>query len=156
LGECIHFIDYAIWCCGVPVAVTARALPDVGRYRRDNLAMTISFEDGSIAQILYCANGDRGLGKERIEAHAGGRSAVIDDFRRLELHGARGRRVRRAYLRQDKGHTGEWVAFTRAIRRGGGSPTPFNEVRAGMVVAFAAQDSLADGQPRMLGCTGDV
>jgi hypothetical protein len=39
---------------GCPMqTITAAALPDAGRYNRDNLTVTISFEDGSVANLLY-------------------------------------------------------------------------------------------------------
>ena len=46
-----------------------------------DLAVQISFADGSAGQILYTSKGNPGLPKERVEVHAGGLSAVVDDYR---------------------------------------------------------------------------
>ena len=43
--------------------VIAAALPDAGRYNRDNVTVTIGFEDGSVANLLYPANGDRAVAR---------------------------------------------------------------------------------------------
>ena len=70
------------------------ALPDSGRYHQDNVVMTFTFKDGSIGTVTYLANGDKTFPKERVEVFCGGRVAVLDDFRRLELtHGGRNRTV---------------------------------------------------------------
>src|SRR5262249_41434088 len=75
-----------------------------------SFVVTATFHDGSVATILYSADGASALPKEYVEAHSGGRSAVLDDFRRLTLAGGGGRRMlgRRG---QDKGHRAQLVAF---------------------------------------------
>ncbi|MDP2957977.1 MAG: bi-domain-containing oxidoreductase, partial [Longimicrobiales bacterium] len=88
VGEVCHFVDLAAYLTGaVPVGVHAAAAPDRGRYREDNVAITLSMSDGSVATIAYVASGDRALGKERYEVFGGSRTAVVDDFRSLRLLG---------------------------------------------------------------------
>jgi predicted dehydrogenase/threonine dehydrogenase-like Zn-dependent dehydrogenase len=148
LGEVVHFIDLAMWLAGAPpVTVSAVGPPGGGRYQDDNLAITVTFANGAVGQILYLANGSRLAGKERLEVHGGGRTAILDDFRSLVLADSRSRHVSRSRFRQDKGHAAEWSAFARAIRDGGPSPIPFNGIRAVMETAFCALDSLAAGAP---------
>src|SRR5882724_1193922 len=56
LGEACHFIDLLIYLAGQkPVNVTTRALPDMARYSRDNLLITIEFSDGSLGTATYVA-----------------------------------------------------------------------------------------------------
>jgi predicted dehydrogenase len=74
--------------------------------------------------------------------HGGGRSAVLEDFRRLELFANGRRSVTRSILRSDKGHRAGFAAFADAIRRGGPSPIPFEEIVTTMRAAFAARRSL--------------
>ena len=46
VGELCHFVDWARAVVGYPTrAITAAALPDVGRYNEDNVTVTITFED---------------------------------------------------------------------------------------------------------------
>ena len=127
------------------------ALPDAGRYSRDNLAITLSFVNGSAAQILYCANGDKALGKERIEVHGGGCSAVLDDFRRLDLLRDGRRATTRSLLRADKGHADEWVAFVSAVQGRSAAPIPFEELESGMLAALSAVRSADQRQPVRIG-----
>jgi predicted dehydrogenase/threonine dehydrogenase-like Zn-dependent dehydrogenase len=155
LGEACHFIDWAGWFAGAPaICVTSSALPDGGRYSRDNVVITLRYSNGSTAVITYLANGDRGLGKERIEVHGGGRSGLIDDFRRLELVKDGHRRVRRSWLRQDKGHRTECERFVAAVRSGAPAPIAADDLWATARTTFAAVKSLEVGQTVSLAATG--
>ncbi len=123
IGEGCHFIDFLTFLVGeAPISVFGAALPDAGRYRQDNLVLTFTFKDGSLGTLHYLANGDKSFPKERVEVFAGGRVAVLDDFRTLELVHAGQRDVHRSRLRQDKGHRAAWEAFINAIRTGGPPP----------------------------------
>jgi len=77
----------------------------------------------------------------------GGKVAVLEDFRRLELvrHGRK--EVIRARLRQDKGHRAEWQAFADAVRSGKPAPISFDQIVAVSLATLRIRDSLAVGQP---------
>jgi predicted dehydrogenase/threonine dehydrogenase-like Zn-dependent dehydrogenase len=147
VGECVHFLDFAQWLFGVPaISIQVSSLPDVGIYNQDNLAITIRYANGSLAQIQYLANGDRSAGKERIEVHGGGLTAVLDDFRALHLVRA-GRVLKtRTLLTQDKGHSGEWASFADSITSGKPSPIHFSELNSTMLTVFSGLESLNSGQ----------
>lgn len=151
LGEVCHFVDFLTFLAGEPpAAVYARALPNGGRYRDDNVVISLEFASGSVGGITYVANGDPTLGKERIEVFGGGATAVLDDFRSLvRLHGGK-RAVDRARLRQDKGHRGEWEAFVRAVREGGPAPIPFEELVSTSLATFRILESLKSGVPQRI------
>jgi predicted dehydrogenase len=148
LGEVCHFVDLLCLLTGSPVLeVETRSLPNPGRYSNDNVVCSLRFADGSQGTISYLANGDKAYSKERIEVFGGGRVAVLEDFRRLELVRAGKTRVMRSLLRQDKGHRGEWELFAKAIQTGGTSPIPFAEVVATMLATFALEESRCLGRP---------
>ena len=52
----------------------------------DSFAAHIRFASGAVGTLVYSGGGDPKLPKERLEAFGGGVSAVLDDFRRLELY----------------------------------------------------------------------
>ncbi|NIM95616.1 MAG: Gfo/Idh/MocA family oxidoreductase, partial [Anaerolineales bacterium] len=143
VGEACHFIDLlTFFVDSLPVRVNCIGLPDGNRYHEDNVIIVIEFADGSIGTVTYLANGDRSLAKERIEVFGGGRAAVLDDFRTLELYSGGKRRVERSRLRQDKGHRGEWGAFAEAVTTGGPPPIPYDQLIAVTQASFAAIESL--------------
>lgn len=141
IGEGCHFLDFLTFLVGAPpVSVSATALPDGGRYRQDNVSMTLTFPDGSVGVVDYLANGDKSFPKERLEVFGGGRVAVLEDFRALLMtHNGRQKRMR--LWAQDKGHAAEMQAFARAIREGI-PPIPYNQLIGVAQASLAAVESL--------------
>lgn len=116
LGEGCHFVDFACWFMGsLPVAVAA-AVPEssapVALEQRFTLALT--FAGGSVATIVYGSEADSAYPKELVEAHSAGRSAVLDDYKSLELRGS-GRSRTISDRSQDKGHRAQFVAFRQRL-----------------------------------------
>lgn len=109
LGEGCHFVDFACWVVSSPVAQVLCVLShDAGTLpaSAQSFSATLRFQDGSSATILYTARGASALAKEYVEAHAAGRSALLDDFRSLRL--LDGRHTERHRGRsQDKGHAAQ-------------------------------------------------
>jgi predicted dehydrogenase len=141
IGEGCHFVDFLTFLAGfAPVSVTAHALPDNGKYREDNVSMTFTFADGSVGVVDYLANGDKSFPKERIEVFCGGRVAVLDDFRALEMiRDGHRTTVRKA---QNKGWRDEWVAFAKSIREGGQPPIPYEQLIGVTKATFAVMESI--------------
>lgn len=147
IGEGCHFIDFLTFLVGAPpVAVTAQALPDSGRYAGDNASLSFEFPDGSLGVVAYLANGDKAFPKERVEAFAGGRVAVLEDFRSLELVHNGQRPLFPLRSPQDKGHQSEWIAFAQAIRKGGPEPIPYLHLLSVTQASFAAVQALRSGE----------
>ena len=146
IGEGCHFVDFLTYLVGEPpLTVSAAGLPDMGRYREDNLTMTFTFPDGSLGTVIYLANGDKAFPKERVEVFCAGRVAVLDDFRSLETVAEGRRRVYRSRLRQDKGHLAEWDAFRETILAGGPAPIPYEHLFGVTRATFAAVKALRSG-----------
>ncbi|RPI23793.1 MAG: gfo/Idh/MocA family oxidoreductase, partial [Chloroflexota bacterium] len=142
-GEGCHFVDFLTFLVGEPpCSVTAHALPDAGRYREDNAVLTFTFPDGSIGTVSYLANGDRAFPKERVDVFTGGRIAVLDDYRSLEMVKDGKRQTLHSRLRQDKGFYAEWVAFTEAVAAGGPAPISYAHLFGVMRATFAAVRAL--------------
>ncbi|HEX9797172.1 MAG TPA: bi-domain-containing oxidoreductase [Anaerolineales bacterium] len=146
VGEGCHFIDAMTFLCGaMPIQLSAQSMAG-GDHPDDNFTLTIGFADGSIGTLVYTAAGDRAQGKERLEVFRGGRSAVLDDFRRLTTFAGGRRSQQRAWLRQDKGHRGLWQAFVDAIGAGGPPPIAYEQLLAVSQAALAGMQSLGSGQ----------
>jgi predicted dehydrogenase len=142
IGEGCHFVDLVTFLTGsAPVSVRAEALPDRGKYRQDNVSMTFSFADGSIGVVDYLANGDKSFAKERVEVFCGGRIAVLDDYRSLEMVENGSRKLVRSAFKQDKGHAGEMQALVDGIR-GGKAPIPYEQLNGVSLAMIAAVEAL--------------
>jgi predicted dehydrogenase len=148
IGEACHFVDFLTYLVGeTPSLVSAYGLPDAGKYREDNVFMTFQYPDGSIGSVSYLANGDKAYPKERVEVFSGGRVAVLDDYRSLEMIHQGRRRVHRSFLRQDKGHRSEWESTAAAILAGESGPIPDDHLFGVAEATFAALDALRCGKP---------
>lgn len=146
IGEGCHFLDFFAFLCGArPRSVFATPAGGEGA---DDLDLVVSYEDGSVGHLSYCTTGASATPKERVEIFGGGRSGLLDDFRRLELHRGPRRSVRGGrWSRQDKGHRAELQAFIEAVRTGGPTPIPWESQIDTTLTTFAALRSAAEGRP---------
>jgi predicted dehydrogenase len=112
LGEGVHFFDFLAFLSGcAPVRVQA-ASP---RSRsRDEAVITIEFADESVASLVYAGCGSARTGKERVEVFAGGATFVLDDFRRLDVHGLGARGLKTSKV--EKGQKEQLQNFYQALR----------------------------------------
>jgi len=152
VGEFCHFVDWARSVIGSPIhSVAATSLPDGAQYASDNISVTLKFADGSVANLLYLANGDRSIPKEFFEVFCRGAIARLHDFRALEL--ACNGRVQKFKFNsmQDKGHRRELQLTIEAIRSGNPSPIPFEELVEVTNATFLVQQALATGEVIQLG-----
>jgi len=146
LGEVCHFIDLAQTLANSTIRRVHAAgigLPDPASRLRDNVAITLELDNGSLANIVYTSKGDPALGKERVEVFGGGVSAVIDDFVTTTI--VRGGKSERHKTTQDKGHREELTRFLRMLSTGGPSPTPLWAVQTSSLATIAALESLDVG-----------
>lgn len=150
LGEACHFIDLLIFLTNSqPLQVMTQALPDSGRYQRDNFHITLTFVNGSIASLTYTANGDRALGKEFLEVFGGGLAARLDDYRTLTIRRGNLTLNRLSRLRQDKGHQAEWLAFAAHLTGRNPPPMSLTDIILTTQTTLAAQQSLEQREPIM-------
>jgi predicted dehydrogenase/threonine dehydrogenase-like Zn-dependent dehydrogenase len=120
LGEACHYIDFCRWLVDSPIVSTnASCVGGIGTgiIPEDNAAISLAFEDGSIARILYVSNGSTGLGRERCEVHSEGKSAVWEDFKYLKLIRRSGfPKVSRDFLFLKKGYEEEANLFFKSMK----------------------------------------
>ncbi|MCJ7696229.1 MAG: bi-domain-containing oxidoreductase [Anaerolineaceae bacterium] len=146
IGEGCHFIDFLTYLVGKnPSKVSAVGLSNNGKYNNDNIILTFTYPDGSIGAITYVANGDKAYPKERVEVFCGGRVAVLNDFRSLELANKGKITRKKTAHKQDKGHQAAWSAFLTALRNLGEPPIPYDQLIATTQASFAAVEALKKG-----------
>jgi predicted dehydrogenase/threonine dehydrogenase-like Zn-dependent dehydrogenase len=117
LGEGCHFVDFACWLMGdLPEQVSAQVPESPNLLAASpRFAITLTFANESIATILYGSESAPAVTKELVEAHSGGRSATLHDYRRLELSGPTGRPKTERDRGGDKGHRAQFVAFRKSL-----------------------------------------
>jgi len=111
--------------------------------------VTIGFEDGSVANLLYLANGDKAVAKEYLEVFCGAGIARIDDFKTLYL--SRHGRTETSKSCQDKGHRREIELTIEAVTRGREAPIPFEELIEVTETTLAIEEAIRTQRTLSLG-----
>jgi predicted dehydrogenase len=147
LGEGCHFVDLLMHIAGSRVASAyAVAVSEMDKTieSSESIVGTLRFTNGAVGTLVYTGAGDTRLPKERIEAFGGGVSAVIDDFRRLELYSNGKKAVVRQ--KQDKGHRALLSHFLK-VAAGQAEPMPADSYLASTRATLAMAESLRTGVP---------
>jgi len=149
IGEGCHFVDLASALCGAnptTVYAVASAKAEKSPLLNDNLSVVLTFGNGSIANILYTADGSKSLPKERVEIFAGGSSAVIDDFKSLTLYHQNSKVTTRKLPAQDKGQKAMIDAWLSGLQSGKACVS-YESLISNSVATIMAMESLTIGAP---------
>ena len=144
LGEVCHFIDlFQYFSDALPTRVHAFSMEtqDQSIVTQDNVVIVLTFNDGSVGSIGYFSEGSKALPKERCEITGGGRTAVIDNFNKVELYG----RTRKTKKFRGKGHSEEMKEFITSLKNGMPAISLESQL-ATTLTTFAILESLDSGQ----------
>lgn len=152
IGEGCHWLDLMQFFVGDEVEVVSvdvSAISPTGRgvwWGRDNLTASVTYADGSVGTLIYCAMAAKGMPKEHIEAHWDGHTAIINDFKSAKLYDVKGNgQSLWQSSKQDKGHLEELRQFAKAIKSGGECPIPWSSQRRTSWLAITI-DQMVRGQ----------
>jgi predicted dehydrogenase len=129
LGEACHIVDLFRSLVGHPVkAMHCAPLrgSKPGAKANDNFTLTLEYEDGSVATLLYTAQGHRDVSKERMEVFFDQKVFVMDDYLTMSAHGMPKASIE--LKQRDKGHAAELAAFRDAAISGERFPIPWDEL----------------------------
>lgn len=88
IGEGCHFVDLAsalVQSNPTKVMAVGTRKGNGSALLNDNLSIILTFQDGSIANITYTADGSKAQAKEYVEMFGGGLSGTINDFKETTL-----------------------------------------------------------------------
>lgn len=149
IGEGCHFIDLASALVGSNVKTVyavGSSKAEKSALLNDNLCLALTFENGSVANITYTADGSKAMAKEYIEVFGGGRSAQIDDFKEVALFSGDSNAKRVKLGVQDKGQKHMIAAWLEGLQRG--KPcVAYDCLMATSLATVMAVESLGLGMP---------
>jgi predicted dehydrogenase/threonine dehydrogenase-like Zn-dependent dehydrogenase len=143
VGEGCHMIDVCSFLTGSTLAdLKANAIKpgDHRYYQHDNVQMSLTYEDGSVAQITYTALGAPQHPKERVEVYAGGWVFTIDDYKRLVILGPASKVI--DYKATEKCHLEELISFSKWMRGEAGPPIELACMLETTLATFAAYEQI--------------
>ena len=144
-----HYIDMLCFLSdSLPARIHAEALtvPSSPNPNRDSVSVTIRMQNDSLGVIHFLTTGDASISREYLEVFGGGRTAILDNYRALELHHG-GRRKVKKISSQQKGFREEVSAFVAAVRNGIEMPISFESIVAVSRAGFLIHESLECGEP---------
>jgi predicted dehydrogenase/threonine dehydrogenase-like Zn-dependent dehydrogenase len=145
IGEACHFIDLITYLTGSKVkAVCMNAMGINPQENTDNATILLQYENGSTGVINYFANGSKSYEKERIEVYSQERTAIINNFRKLETFGFKNLKSFKTGL--DKGHKTQFESLVTTTTNGGNPLISFDEIVNTTKASFAAIESLKEGK----------
>lgn len=151
VSEGCHFVDLISYISGgLPEYVTATMIGgNVPGGQNDNCIVTLEMNNGSIATLIYVANGDSHFEKERIEVFGQQRAAVIRNWHSALLS-YNGKQEKIKPGATGKGHKGEIQSFIEAIRHGQPAPIEPESAFRTTLATLKIQESLLDGGRKSL------
>ncbi len=145
IGEVCHFIDLIGFLVASPIRTIMAASVqsnDQAATDRDSVCITMTYENGSLANILYHALGNSEYPKEVVEVAAGRQTYLLNDYRSLDIFAGKNKKQKSP---QDKGFDAELDAFIGAVKNGTPSPISMAEQIETTLAAFAVHRSLDTG-----------
>jgi hypothetical protein len=98
--------------------------------------VTIEYQNGDLANLLYTSIGSNEMPKERLEIFGSKKSAVLDDYKELTIFS---NHKKHYSTKQDKGHKEELIVLKNAIK---GEQNISKETNHGILATKIAFDVL--------------
>lgn len=124
-GEACHIYDLFTFLTDAHMVEINHSsiTPQTGFYRMDdNFITTVSFDDGSVATLVYTSMGDRNFPKEKMDLFCDGWVASLVDYKSLNFTGKKIKELKTKTI--NKGHREELKAFANAILENEDWPIP--------------------------------
>jgi predicted dehydrogenase/threonine dehydrogenase-like Zn-dependent dehydrogenase len=141
IGEACHFMDLITYLTGSKIkSVCMNAMGVNPEENTDNASILLQYENGSTGVINYFSNGSKAYSKERVEVYSQDRTLIMDNFRVTKGYGFKG--FSKLKTKLDKGHKAQFTELIAAVKKGGNSLIPMDEIVNTTQASFAAIESL--------------
>jgi len=150
IGEMCHFIDLMqFFTDSRPNKIFAEHIStsDHSMKPDDNISIIIKFDNGSIGNLLYAANGDSKLPKEHLEIFGGNMTGLIKDFQSVEIYKNNNKKI---FSVSGKGQKECVDNFLHSIKNNIEPPITFESLYLTTLSTFKIVDSLVTGLPQVI------
>jgi len=151
LGEGCHFVDLLYWLLeSEPTWVSGACLPTGAKepIGDHNVASTIGFADGSVANFTYSTVGSKTSSGERIEGWAPGLGCIVEDFKWFQSRTST--RATKSKWWPEKGYETQMRDFVDSIRTGDAPAVTVRDGARATVVCLRLLESVHDRMPRAI------
>ena len=148
IGEAGHFLDvFSFITRSRPISVVAKSLrhQQVTQDDVDNISAIVTYENGSVGNLLYLTQGGKKVPKEILEIYGGGCTIQLHNFEALTIfQGNEQRKIKARGI--NKGQKEEMHAFVSAIKSGSEMPISLDNLLDTTLTTIAIAESLRTGQ----------
>ncbi|QNU66796.1 Gfo/Idh/MocA family oxidoreductase [Ruminiclostridium herbifermentans] len=152
VGEGCHIIDlFSYLIESKPISTSVNyLLPSRGYYKaEDNVSVTITYEDGSIAVLNYFANGSKNCPKEMLYAAFDGKKITLNNYESIVGENIRIKKIKTSS--PSKGQKEEILALYENIMHGDGLIIPVEELETTSRITFEINEAVHTAYKRI--CT---
>lgn len=149
IGEACHFVDLATFFAGaLPTHVSAVGTSGASALLNDDVIITLRYTNGSVASITYTASGSPQCAKEYIEVFAGGRTAIINDFKHCALYKENNVKHEKLAV-QDKGQKAMISAWISSLQKNEACVSAESLLSTSLATILAVH-AIADGEEKVV------
>lgn len=145
IGEMTHFIDMIIYLTdSYPVSVFAERVSgdDKSIINSDNVSVLIKLSDGSIANLVYSASGDKAFNREYLEIFSEGKVVVLKDYKETELWHNGKKKVFKT-MNQDMGYEQEIQSFVDSCLGKEKMEMEYNDIYYSTLTVFKIMEAIS-------------
>jgi predicted dehydrogenase/threonine dehydrogenase-like Zn-dependent dehydrogenase len=151
IGEGCHIVDLLGFLTGSKpkkVAVN-HLLPVPGFYMpHDNVSVTVTYEDGSLAVMNYISNGSPSYSKETLKVYFDGKTITMDNYMILSSENLKVKKIKSGS--PNKGQEDEMLIFFEYLKNGKKYPIPLDEIATTSRLTFQITDSVREAYNKQL------
>lgn len=141
IGEACHIYDLFTYLTGSQcISINATSIKPKTKYysHSDNFLVSLSFSDGSIANLTYTSLGSKEYPKEEMDIYVDGKILKLSDYKSLKIIGSQIKGIETNQA--EKGHKEELEFFARCIKEGIEWPIPLWQQIQAMEIAFKVEE----------------
>lgn len=142
IGEACHIYDLFTFLTGSKaISVQASGIEKSSYYSStDNFSVHILFENGSIANLIYTAMGNKNVPKEMMDIYFDGKIISLNDYKEIAGYGLRLDTMK--MKNSEKGQKEELIALSKCLLEGDKWPISLEEQLQAMNIAFDVEQQI--------------
>lgn len=107
---------------------------------RDNIVVTLKYEDGSLCTLTYTSLGNNDYPKEFCQIYCDGKIIIIDDYKRINGYGVKVANIESK--NSEKGQYEELIEFAKTIKNGTNYTIPIWQIKQASGISYLIEQEL--------------
>lgn len=143
IGEGCHIFDlFNYFTDSKVVSISVDSINPRGKNisQRDNVVVTIKYEEGSLCTVTYTSLGNSSYGKEFCEIYCDGKIITIEDYKKIIGYGVKLSNIESKI--SEKGQYEELIEFVKSIKSGENYSIPLWQLEQASEISYFVEQEL--------------